>query len=71
MLLITCDVCKGDGWQYPLVKKDCQICCGKPIECVECGGCGWTRIIEPARCEECRGSGQTIQILTAAQSSSS
>ena len=54
----SCPTCFGEGFTYPLVEVQCQICKhGKKSRCTECGGIGWTRQMMPQRCEPCLGLG--------------
>ena len=69
--LLPCEVCKGEGIIYPLVKKDCLLCEGKMSRCAECAGCGYVRMIEPTKCEDCLGTGLVSRITLAPSTTSS
>ena len=69
--LPVCETCKGEGVVYPLLKKECYKCNEKKVNCSECGGCGYVRIIEPTKCEDCQGSGRMTHISMARESTSS
>jgi len=64
-VLPTCEMCKGEGMVYPLVKKECPLCEGKKSACGECSGYGYVHIIEPTRCEDCQGTGRVSHIALA------